>query len=60
MTSARPRRPQSTLAAMLGLRRPTLNRILKGFEQDGLVRVGYRHVDLLDPERLRLRAQGGA
>lgn len=49
---------QTTLAAMLGLRRPTLNRVLKDFEQDGLVRVGYRRVDLLAPDRLRHRAHG--
>ncbi|WP_199829940.1 Crp/Fnr family transcriptional regulator [Streptomyces ardesiacus] len=50
---------QTTLAAMLGLRRPTLNRVLKEFEQEGLVRVGYRRVDLLEPDRLRGRTQGG-
>ncbi|NUQ98641.1 MAG: Crp/Fnr family transcriptional regulator [Streptomyces sp.] len=49
---------QATLAAMLGLRRPTLNRVLKDFEHDGLVRVGYRRIDLLDPDRLWHRAQG--
>jgi CRP-like cAMP-binding protein len=49
---------QSTLADMLGLRRPTLNRILKDFEHDDLVRIGYRRIDLLAPERLHLRARG--
>ncbi|MEV6055845.1 Crp/Fnr family transcriptional regulator [Streptomyces sp. NPDC052107] len=51
---------QTTLAAMLGLRRPTLNRVLKELEQDGLVLVGYRRVDLLAPDRLRRRTQGSA
>ncbi len=50
--------PQNTLAAMLGLRRPTLNRVLKTFERDGLLRIGYRQVELLDTTRLRHLAHG--
>lgn len=49
---------QGTLAAMLGLRRPTLNRVLKEFEREGLLRVGYRKVELLAVDRLRDRAWG--
>jgi CRP-like cAMP-binding protein len=48
---------QGTLAAMLGLRRPTLNRVLKEFEREGLLTVGYRQVALLAVDRLRHRAQ---
>ncbi|UQA97072.1 Crp/Fnr family transcriptional regulator [Streptomyces halobius] len=48
---------QGTLAAMLGLRRPTLNRVLKEFEREGLLTVGYRHVALLAMDRLQLCAQ---
>lgn len=44
---------QSTLAGMLGLRRPTFNRVLKDFERQGLLTVGYRQVVLLSIDRLR-------
>ncbi|UGY94761.1 Crp/Fnr family transcriptional regulator [Streptomyces gobiensis] len=47
---------QGTLAAMLGLRRPTLNRVLKDFERAGLLRVGYRQVELLATDQLQRRA----
>lgn len=50
---------QGTLAAMLGLRRPTLNHILKGFERDGLLSIGYRQIRLLSADRLRERAHHG-
>lgn len=49
---------QDTLAAMLGLRRPTFNRVLKDFERQGLLRVGYRSIELLAVDRLRSRAWG--
>ena len=49
---------QDTLAAMLGLRRPTLNRVIKEFERQGLLRVGYRSIELLAVDRLRHRAWG--
>ncbi|SFB95827.1 Crp/Fnr family transcriptional regulator [Streptomyces aidingensis] len=49
---------QATLAGMLGLRRPTLNRVLKDFERAGLLRVGYRRVELLDAGRLNRLARG--
>jgi CRP-like cAMP-binding protein len=48
---------QDTLASMAGLRRPTLNRVLKEFERAGLLRVGYRRIVLLSTERLRERAR---
>ncbi|WP_165989898.1 Crp/Fnr family transcriptional regulator [Streptomyces sp. YIM 98790] len=49
---------QTTLAGMLGLRRPTLNRVLKTFEREGLLRVGYRRVELLDTAGLTRLAGG--
>ena len=47
------RLPQRTLAAMLGVARPSLNKILKEFERHGLVEVGYSSVQLVDVEALR-------
>lgn len=44
--------PQRTLAAMLGVQRPSLNKILKDFERQGLIGVRYGAIDLLDVERL--------
>jgi len=48
---------QSTVAELLGATRPSVNRILKELEGDGLVRLGYRRVDVVDVDRLR-RAAG--
>ncbi|WP_219418710.1 Crp/Fnr family transcriptional regulator [Pseudonocardia nigra] len=51
------RLPQRTLAAMLGVARPSLNKILKSFERRGHVEIGYASVRLLDTAALRrLRA----
>lgn len=49
---------QGTLAAMAGLRRPTVNQILKEFERDGLLSVGYREVKVVSAEGLSRRAEG--
>ncbi|WP_167473533.1 Crp/Fnr family transcriptional regulator [Nocardia arthritidis] len=43
---------QRTLAAMLGVQRPSLNKILKEFERDGLIGIGYAAIDVKDPDRL--------
>ncbi len=48
---------QTTVAAMLGVRRPSLNRVLKSWERDGLVAPGYSQVRLLDLDRLRRLAR---
>lgn len=48
---------QATLAAMLGARRPSVNRILRRFADDGLVEIGYGKVRLLRPDGLRRLAQ---
>lgn len=47
--------PQRTLAAMLGVQRPSLNKVLKDLERDGLIRIGYSAIDILDPARLARR-----
>ena len=44
--------PQRTLAAMLGVQRPSLNKVLKDLERDGLIRIGYSSIDVLEPARL--------
>jgi CRP/FNR family transcriptional regulator, cAMP and macrophage regulator len=45
--------PQSTLAELLGATRPSVNQVLKRFQGEGLVRLSYRRVEVLDPEGLR-------
>ncbi len=44
--------PQRILAAMLGVARPSLNKILKDFERRGWVSVGYGSIRLDDPDAL--------
>jgi CRP-like cAMP-binding protein len=46
------RLPQRTLAAMLGVRRPSLNKVLKDLERDGLIVVRYAMIDVVDPDGL--------
>ena len=48
--------PQRTLAAMLGVTRPSLNKVLKDLERRGAVRIEYAAV-MVDPDRLRTAAQ---
>lgn len=45
--------PQRTLAAMLGVARPSLNKVLKDLERRGYLSVGYASVRLLDLGALR-------
>lgn len=40
--------PQRTVAALLGVQRPSLNRILKDFERRGLIEVGYGSIAVRD------------
>ncbi|GAA4744125.1 HTH-type transcriptional regulator Cmr [Modestobacter marinus] len=47
------RLPQRTLAAMLGVARPSLNKVLKDLERRGLVVLGYGAIQLLDGDGLR-------
>ena len=50
---AQVRLPQRTLAAMLGVARPSLNKILKDFERHGHIEVGYGSVRVLDTAALQ-------
>jgi CRP/FNR family transcriptional regulator, cAMP and macrophage regulator len=50
--------PQRTLAAMLGVQRPSLNKVLKQFERRGLLAVGYRSIRILDGAALQRLADG--
>jgi CRP-like cAMP-binding protein len=45
--------PQRTLAAMLGVARPSLNKVVKDLERRGLVALGYGAIRLLDEDGLR-------
>jgi CRP/FNR family transcriptional regulator, cAMP and macrophage regulator len=46
------RLPQSTLAELLGARRPSVNHVLKELEAEGMIRVAYRSVEILDASAL--------
>lgn len=48
---------QRTLAAMLGVQRPSLNKILKEFERDGLIAIYYAGIDIKDIDKLKAKAQ---
>jgi CRP-like cAMP-binding protein len=48
--------PQRTLAAMLGVQRPSLNKVLKDFERDSLITIRYAAVEITDPLMLGRRA----
>jgi CRP/FNR family transcriptional regulator, cAMP and macrophage regulator len=48
--------PQLTLAAMLGVARPSLNKVLKDLERDGLIKISYGTIEVLDRARLTARA----
>ncbi|MGH3437988.1 MAG: Crp/Fnr family transcriptional regulator [Sciscionella sp.] len=48
--------PQRTLAAMLGVQRPSLNKILKQLESEGALAVRYAAVEIVDPAALARRA----
>lgn len=39
---------QATLAAMLGARRPSVNKVLGAFAAEGWVELGYREVHIRD------------
>jgi len=40
---------QSTVAQLLGASRSRVNRVLKAFEEQGLVQLTYRRVQVMDP-----------
>jgi len=43
---------QGDLATMCGLSRQTLNRVLAGLVARGIIALGYRRIDILDPAAL--------
>ncbi len=48
--------PQRTLAAMLGVQRPSLNKVLKDLERGGLIRISYSAIEVIDRARLATRS----
>lgn len=48
--------PQATLAAMVGSTRPSMNRILRMFQQQGLIILNYGRLRIIDEVRLRQAA----
>jgi len=48
---------QRTLAAMLGVQRPSLNKILKEFERDRLIAIHYAEIDITDIDGLKAKAK---
>lgn len=49
---------QQILAAMLGVRRPSLNKVLRDLERRGLIELGYRAITIHDPHGLQRLAGG--
>lgn len=48
---------QRTVAAMIGVQRPSLNKVLKDFERRGLLTVGYGSIAVRDPRGLERIAE---
>jgi CRP-like cAMP-binding protein len=48
--------PQESLAALLGVRRPSINKVLRTLERRDLLRTSYGKVELLDADALRVLA----
>lgn len=44
--------PQTTVAALLGVRRPSVNRVLRKFARGGMVQISYGKVQILDAAAL--------
>jgi len=51
--------PQEDLAMMLALSRQTINQVLKQFETQGAVKLGYAEIQIVDKGRLHELAQLG-
>jgi CRP/FNR family transcriptional regulator, cAMP and macrophage regulator len=41
---------------MLGVQRPSLNKVLKDLEYDGLIRISYSVIEIVDRARLAARS----
>jgi CRP/FNR family transcriptional regulator, cAMP and macrophage regulator len=52
--------PQRTLAAMLGVQRPSLNKVLKDLERADLIRISYSTIEIVDRTALAARARPAA
>jgi CRP/FNR family transcriptional regulator, cyclic AMP receptor protein len=52
--------PQEDLAMMLALSRQTINQVLKQFETQGALRLGYAEIEIVDARRLAEFAQSNA
>lgn len=52
--------PQEQLAAMLSLSRQTINQVLRQFEAQGLLKLNYRELEVLDLDGLREAGQDGS
>ncbi len=50
---------QQQLATMLSTSRQTVNHLLKDLEAQGIVRLSYRHIEILDLDQLRRVATSG-
>lgn len=48
---------QEDLAAMAGVTRPTANRVLRRLEQEGIARLGRRHIEIVDLAELAAAAR---
>lgn len=48
--------PQRTIAAMLGVQRPSLNKVLKDLEKKGLITLGYGQIEINDAAGLEALA----
>ncbi|MBI2701783.1 MULTISPECIES: Crp/Fnr family transcriptional regulator [Mycobacterium] len=48
---------QRTIAAMLGVRRPSINKVIKDFERNNVIKVGYAVIDIVDRDALAALAQ---
>ena len=48
---------QRTLAAMLGVQRPSLNRVLKDLEGQGLIKLGYGRIEITEMEAVERLAR---
>ncbi|MCY7374124.1 MAG: helix-turn-helix domain-containing protein [Spirochaetaceae bacterium] len=51
---------QEDLATMAGTSRPTVNRVLRGMEDAGVLRLGRGRIEVLDVAALRQRATSSA
>ena len=53
------RLPQEQLGAMLGVTRQSVNKLLRGFEEAGLIAIDYNRITIRDPAALDAIAEGG-